>query len=261
MTARTLALVMAVVAGACAGDSNMRERIIVFAAASLTEAMDQLSSAFERRHPSSDIVVNLAGSNQLAFQIERGAHAHVFISANPHWMEYLVERDLVVSPIAVARNDLVIAAPPHNPGSVSSWRDLTREGLLVVMAAPEVPAGRYADSLLARLGRRGDAPRAYAADVMRNIVSQEESVKGVVAKLLLGEADAGFVYRSDITAASGLRIVSLPDGMGRTDNYLMALVDSDTTNLARTFAAFVLSGAGRQILNAWGFDPPVNHGS
>lgn len=238
------------------GASSRDERVNVFAAASLTEALGEVVTVFGQRHDGVAIAVNLAGSNQLALQIEQGAPADIFISANPHWMTYLADRDLVEEPIPIARNTLVIAIPGTNPGGMQSWKDLARAGTLVVRAADAVPAGRYADSTIAALDRRQDAPGGFAEALARNVVSHEESVKGVVAKLLLGEADAGFVYRTDVTQGNGLRIVALPEDLGATDDYLMALTRGGPSS-ARIVFDFLQSETARSILRHWGFGSPV----
>jgi molybdate transport system substrate-binding protein len=156
-------------------------RLRVFAAASLTEVFPQIDKRPQYQ---------FAGSDQLAFQIEQGASVDVFAAASPKYPEQLYREGLVQKPIAFATNTLVVIVPKSNPAHIHSVLDLTRPGVKVVIGDAGVPVGAYTRTVLANLGIR--------AAVMKNVVSQETDVKGVLGKVVLGEADAGFVYATDV---------------------------------------------------------------
>ena len=154
------------------------ERLNVYAAASLTEVFERIDS---------DQAYNFAGSNQLAFQIRQGAPVDVFASASPSYTQSLFRDGLVERPRTFASNTLVLAVPKSNPARVTSVYDLARKDVKLVIGTPRVPVGFYTREVLRRLG---------LSQVLAKVVSQEPDAKGVVGKLALGEADAGFVYSS-----------------------------------------------------------------
>jgi molybdate transport system substrate-binding protein len=161
-------------------------RLAVFAAASLTEVFPVLNK--EARY-------SFAGSDQLAFQIEQGARADVFAAASPKYPEKLYAEGLVQKPIPFATNSLVVIVPKSNPAHIRTVDDLTKPGVKVVIGDPGVPVGGYTQTVLKNLGIQGA--------VMKNVVSEETDVKAVVAKVALGEADAGFVYVTDVRPVRG----------------------------------------------------------
>ena len=172
----------------------------VYAAASLTEAFQELGRSLEQAHPGLTVRFNFAGSQQLALQIEQGAPADVFASADQRWMSYVVEKGQVEGePVVFARNRLVAIVPRTNPARIGGLQDLARKGTKIVLAAEVVPVGKYSRDALARLAGAEGYPKDYDRRVLANVVSQEENVKSVVAKVQLGEADAGIVYQSDVT--------------------------------------------------------------
>jgi len=174
--------------------------LTVYAAASLTDAFRDLGRTLEAAHPGLTVRFNFAGSQQLALQIEQGAPADVFASADQRWMSYAAEKGLVAGESAIfARNRLVAIVPRTNPARIGGLPDLARRGTKVVVAAEAVPAGKYSREALEKLSTAPGFPPEYARRVLANVVSQEENVKAVVAKVQLGEADAGLVYRSDVT--------------------------------------------------------------
>jgi molybdate transport system substrate-binding protein len=157
------------------------ERLRVFAAASLTEVFPLIDSRPRYQ---------FAGSDQLAFQIQQGAGVDVFAAASPKYPEQLYRQGLVQKPIPFATNTLVLIVPKSNPVRIHTVLDLARPGVKVVIGDPSVPVGAYTRTVLSNLG--------ISAAVLRNVVSQETDVKGVLAKVALGEADAGFVYATDV---------------------------------------------------------------
>jgi molybdate transport system substrate-binding protein len=216
-------------------------KLTVFAAASLAGVFPQLDRG--QRY-------SFAGSDQLAFQIEQGAPADVFASANTKYPDRLYAAGLVEKPKVFATNELVLIVPRENEAGIHSVRDLTEKGVRVVIAARGVPAGDYTRTALTSLG--------LASAVLRNVVSEETDVKGVVAKVALGEADAGFVYRTDARAAvRDVYTLELPASAQPVIKYELAVVKR-TKHLytARKFVARVLSRAGRLALARAGFGLP-----
>ena len=161
-------------------------RLTVYAAASLTAVFPKIDH--RPRY-------NFAGSDQLALQIQQGGPADVFAAASPKYPEQLYKQGLVQKPIAFATNTLILIVPKSNPAHIHSVTDLTRPGVKVVIGDASVPVGSYTRTVLTNLG--------ILAAVMKNVVSQETDVKGVLAKVVLGEADAGFVYVTDALSVKG----------------------------------------------------------
>lgn len=233
--------------------------ITVFAAASLTEAFTVLGKVLEERMPDLRVAFNFAGSQQLALQIEQGARADVFASADQRWMEDLQRRGLILdTPREFARNRLVVIIPGSNPGKVTQLQDLARPGLKFVIAADAVPAGRYIRAALANLSRAPGFGRDFAQRVLKNVVSEEDNVKTVVAKVQLGEADAGAVYRSDVTRAVSDKVtaIDIPDPYNVIASYPIATTRSGNPT-GQQFVALVLSPLGQQFLWGFNFLPPA----
>lgn len=244
-----------------AGPLEAQGTLTVYAAASLTEAYGEIGKAFERAHPGVTVRFNFAGSQVLATQIEQGARADVFASADQRWMQYLEQKDLLAdSPRVFARNQLVVLLPKSNPGQVKKLQDLARPGVRLVLAGRQVPAGTYAREALARLkGAPGFSP-SYDQQVLVNLVSEEENVRAVAAKVQLREADAGIVYQTDVTPnlRSQATLLEIPDPYNPIAEYPIATVAGGRQDLARAFIDFVLSAAGQEILRARGFlGPPA----
>lgn len=233
--------------------------INVFAAASLTEAFGELARLAERQHPGWHVDLQLAGSQQLAMQIEQGAPAAVFASADEHWMRYLGDRGLLAGePQDFAHNRLVVIVPKANPARIERIEDLARPGIKLVLGAAAVPVGRYSRDVLANLSGSAAFGPDYREHVLRNVVSEEQEVKGVVAKVQLGEADAGIVYGSDVTAkvAGAVRMLPIPGPQNVTATYPIAIVkNAADLSAARAFVALVLSQEGQQVLGSHGLIP------
>ena len=235
--------------------------LTVFAAASLSEPFASMASLFQ--HGSGRVDFNFAGSQQLAVQIEHGAVADVFASADERWMAYVQTRGLLRGePRIFARNDLVVILPSANPAGVGRLQDLARAGVKVVVAADSVPAGRYARTVLERLADAPEFDADYAERVRRNVVSEEDNVKGVVAKVQLGEADAGFVYRSDVThaLAAKVRTLEIPEPYNVVASYVIAVLKgAHNAPLAQGFVDLVLSAEGQRVLEEHGFIKAAAH--
>jgi molybdate transport system substrate-binding protein len=237
---RTFALAALVLALAGCGGDRDEEPLTVFAASSLTEVFRTLSP--ETRF-------NFAGSDELATQIREGAAADVYAAASPLYPDELRGEALLEEPRIFATNQLALIVPPDNPAGIDSLGDLTRAGTRVVVGARGVPIGDYTRTLLAVAGR---------ADVLGRVVSEEEDVKGIVGKVRLGEADAGFVYLTDARAAGeDVRTVELSEAVQQLVRYPVALVaGTDQPEEARAFVDLLLSARGRRLLRQAGFGVP-----
>ena len=215
--------------------------LTVFAAASLTAVFPQIDNA-ER--------YSFAGSDQLALQIRQGAPADVFAAASPKYTELAYRDGFVTKPIVFATNKLIVLVPKSNPAGIRTVYDLRRAGVKVVIGDKSVPIGTYTRQILDTLG--------ITNDVMPNVVSQETDVKGIVSKVALGEADAGFVYRTDARpVASRTRALAVPDWAQPPIRYEIAVVKASSHPVAaRAFVKRVTSTRGRKLLAAAGFGLP-----
>jgi len=234
--------------------------LTVFAAASLAGAFAAIEQAFEVVHPGVDVVLNLAGSQQLAQQLGLGAPADVFASANPQQMQAAVEAGRVESdaPQPFASNRLVVVVPEDNPAGPVRLQDLARPGLRLVLAAEEVPVGRYSRHFLEKASRDEAFGAEYGQQVLAQVASFEQNVRAVLTKVALGEADAGIVYTSDLVGAGadGVARIDIPDAFNSVAFYPIAPVsESPHPDLARAFVVFVLSSEGQEILTRYGFAP------
>jgi molybdate transport system substrate-binding protein len=236
--------------------ATQKPTLTVFAAASLTDAFDEIGEAFEEAN-GVEIVFNFGSSSTLAAQLAEGAPADVFASANTRQMDVVREAGRIDGqPQPFAKNRLVIAVPADNPGNILSLRDLARPGILLVVAASNVPVRDYTDTMLERLAAAPDFGEQYRQAVLDNIVSEEDNVRQVVAKVALGEADAGIVYQSDITPdiAEEVSAVAIPDGYNSIAAYPIAIIDdAPNPQLAQAFVDYILSDEGQDTLVQWGF--------
>ncbi len=220
--------------------------LTVYAAASLTAAAEELAEEFEARHDGVRVQLNLAGSSDLAAQIEQGAPADVFASADAETMDALETAGLLAGePAAFATNTLQIAVPPGNPAHVRSLPDLAGGDVAVVVCAPVVPCGRAARAV------------ADAAGVWLSPVSEEQSVTDVLGKVSSGEADAGLVYITDVLAAGG-RVEGIPirGAAAGTNTYPAAVVrGAERPRLAERFVGLLTGPTGQRVLRDLGFGP------
>jgi molybdate transport system substrate-binding protein len=232
-----VALLALVLAAPVSGATTLN----VFAAASLTDVFPKIAKA-ER--------YSFAGSDQLALQIRQAAPADVFAAASPKYTELAYRDGFLQKPVVFATNKLIILVPHSNPAGIKNVYDLRRAGLKLVIGDKTVPIGTYTRQILDTLG--------ITSDVMRNVVSNETDVKGIVAKVALGEADAGFVYRTDARAvASQTRTLALPAWAQPPIRYEIAVVKASThAAAARAYIKKVTSTRGRRLLAAAGFGLP-----
>jgi molybdate transport system substrate-binding protein len=202
------------------------------------------------------VTFNFAGSQALRTQIEEGAPADVFASASQTEMETLLSKGLVAQNAAqiFLRNRLVVILPENNPAGVETLEDLARTGIKLVLAAEEVPVGKYTRQALDRMN--GPFGGHFKDQVLSNVVSNEDNVRQVVAKVQLGEGDAGIVYTSDAVAAPGLETVEIPAEFNVIASYPIApAIKSANADLAAAFIEAVLSRDGQAVLEKWGFAP------
>ena len=229
--------------------------LTVFAAASLTDAFTEIGKAFEAANPGVTVVLNFANSRALSTQIEEGAVADVFASANTKEMDTLAAAGMVGEAQSFVNNLLTIIVAPDNPAGLSTPQDLTRAGLKLALAAEEAPVGKYAREVLGKLDALYGT--GYEDAVLANVVSNEDNVKQVVAKVQLGEADAGMVYTSDVVAAPELLSIEIPAEQNVIAVYPIAVLQtSGEPTLAQAFIDYVLSDEGQAVLYAWGFRAP-----
>jgi molybdate transport system substrate-binding protein len=182
----------------------------VFAASSLTEVLREVARSYEKAHSDTHIRLNFAGSQTLATQIEQGAPADLFISANQMVMERLQNQGLVEPPHPLLSNQLALAVRRDLRPALTSYQDLARPGLLLVIGNRQVPVGRYTRQLLTALAADPTCGPTLVGQIEGNVVSEENQVKAIVTKLLLGEADAGVVYRSDLVGSAARRLAAIP---------------------------------------------------
>jgi molybdate transport system substrate-binding protein len=228
--------------------------ITVFAASSLTEAFSAIAVAFEVRQPGTNVALNFASSSLLSTQLLQGAPADVFASADKAQMAPVVDAGLTITdPRVFALNVLAVITPVNS--NLVKLPDLQEPGLLLILAAPEVPAGRYAHIFLARLEEIYGV--GFAGRVLANLASEELNVRQAAAKIALDEADAAIVYRSDLLSLRGIRQLPLPEGVSPVAHYPIApLTTGLNPDLAAAFVEFVLSDQGQAIVARHGFMSP-----
>jgi molybdate transport system substrate-binding protein len=230
--------------------------LTVFAASSLTDAFTEMRKVFEANHPGVTVTTNYSGSQALRTQLEQGAIADVFASANTKEMDTLVADNLIHSDTAqiFLTNSLLVILPANNPANIQTLKDLSQPGIKLVLAAEEVPVGKYARQVLDNLDALYGA--SFKDAVLTNLVSNEDNVKQVVAKVQLGEADAGIVYVSDAVAAPELKTIFITDEFNEIAKYPIAVLSTaPEPEMAAAFVNFVLSVEGQAILQKWGFTP------
>jgi molybdate transport system substrate-binding protein len=239
--------------------TNNPQTLTVFAAASLAEAFTEIGQGFEAGHPGVKVAFNFAGSQQLAQQLAQGAQADVFASANQAQMDAAVSAGRVaVGDVQIfAHNHLVVIYPKDNPADLARLQDLARPGLMLVMAAREVPVGSYSLQFLEKASQSPGFGGDFEGKALANAVSYEENVRAVYSKVALGEADAGIVYTSDIPKDDPrVGSLAIPDELNVVAVYPIApLEDSPNPELAASFVKFVISPTGQGILAGYGFSP------
>lgn len=246
----TMAALLLVAVAGCGPDdsdgSSAKDTLTVYAAASLTETFEEIGAEFGATHDGVEVAFNFAGSSDLVSQIQQGAPADVFASADEANMAKLTNEGLEGSdPEGFASNTLEIVVPPGNPAGVEGFQDLAGDGLNLVICAPEVPCGAATQTV------------ADSAGAELSPVSEEQSVTDVLAKVTTGEADAGVVYVTDVIAAGDdVEGIEFSESSSAVNVYPIAPVaESANADLAQEFVDLVLDQTGQSILQDAGFAP------
>lgn len=239
------AAVLTATAGFAARATAQRSPLTIYAAASLTEAFRTLDPA--QRY-------SFGGSNTLETQIRNGAPADIFASAAPRHTQRLFKARIVEKPVTLTSNRLVVIVPSANPAGIRSVYDLERKPVKLVIAGPAVPVGAYTRAVLRRM---------RLLSVLSKVVSREPDVKGVVGKVAIGQADAGFVYGTDAHAVRArVRVIRIPAWAQPSVRYEIAVVSrSSSKAAARAWINVLLSARGQRALANHGFLPPVRASS
>lgn len=237
--------------GVCRSDPGSESRLSVYAASSLTDVFRELETLFEASHPGVDVALTFAGSQILRVQIQEGAPADVFASADPEHIRALTSLGLASRVSAFAANELVVVVPVENPAGIERFEDLPRASRIVI-GSPGVPVGRYARAVLHR------ADEAFGPDfadsVLAKVVSEETNVRLARSRVELGEADAALVYRTDARTARNVRVILIPPTVSVRAEYAAAVVHRDAGSpLARSWVDFLLTPEAREVLSAHGF--------
>jgi molybdate transport system substrate-binding protein len=244
-----VALALVVVSGCSSKDepAAANAKIMVFAAASLKKTFTDIGERFKTDNPGASVEFSFAGSSDLVTQLTQGAQADVFASADTKNMDKAAQAGLLAGdPVTFASNTLTIAVAPGNPKKIASFKDLTQQGLNVVVCAPQVPCGSATQKVEQSTG------------VKLNPVSEESSVTDVLNKVETGQADAGLVYVTDaIGAGDKVASVPFPEAVGAVNTYPIAVLkESKSQELAHKFVDLVTAEAGQKMLNAAGFAKP-----
>lgn len=240
--------------------AQQTDTLTIFAASSLTDAFVELEHIYETQNPTVDVLFNFAGSSTLAAQINAGAPADIFASANEMQMQALVDAEIIHDDdvLIFATNRLIIALPTENPAHIKSLSDLARDGVLLAFAVPDVPIRVYTDILLEMLNNEfGDD---YSSRVLQNVVTEEANVRQVIARVALGEVDAGIVYQTDVVGdmSDQLDLIPIKADINPMATYPIArLFNSPHQELAQTFIDLVQSEEGQMIMRRYGFCSPV----
>jgi molybdate transport system substrate-binding protein len=245
-------------AGSAAGSASGNASLTILGAASLKGVLDQARTAWEAANPGSKLTISTDSSSALEAQIEQGAPADVFLSADTTNPAKLVARGLAAgNPIRFAGNELIVIVPTSNPARITTPADLAKPGLKIIAAGDGVPITAYAMKLVANLARQPGYPSDFLAAYTSNIASKEDNVKAVVAKVVLGEGDAAIVYVTDAKAPTKVTTLPVPAEANVPATYAGVVVkDSANPDAARAFLDWLVGPQGQAILAGFGFLPP-----
>jgi len=235
------------------------EELVVFCAASLTGAFGEMGQIYEDE-TGVDVILNFDGTQAIRTQVEQGAIADVFVSANKKHMDALMSEGFMDNDTVsiFTENRMVVIVPEDNPADIQSLSDLAEPGVMIIMGVKEAPFGSYALQVLDNLANDSAYGPEYRDAVMKNVISQETAVSSLVSKIALGEADAGFAYQSDISPELSEQVskVEIPDQYNVVAEYpLGVLKESENPDEASSFIEFVISPEGREVLEKYGFMP------
>ncbi len=254
----TIALLAAIaVAGQTTVSGQTGSALTVFAAASLTDSFTEVGAAFDAK-TGGKTTFQFAGSQALRTQLENGARADVYASANAAQFDPLVKSGLVVGGGVFTKNRLIVIVPKKGAGNVKTLSDLAKPGVKLVIADKTVPVGGYARQVFAALEKSGKYGTDFNTRVLKNVVSEETNVRQVALKVQLGEADAGVVYTTDVTPSLAPQVIqiAIPTRYNVIASYpIGTLKASSNLETAKAFVDFVRSEAGQAILAKWGFLP------
>ena len=243
---------------ASAATSAIPGALTIFGAASLKGVLDKVKTTYDAANPGTTLTVSTDSSATLETQIEQGAPADVFLSADTTNPRKLVDNALATGAAVVfAGNKLTVIVPTANPGGIKTPADLARTGVKVIAAGDAVPITKYATQLVTNLATQTGYPADFAARYTANIASKEDNVKAIVAKVELGEGDAGIVYVTDAKASTKVATVDVPDAANVPASYAGIVVKaSKNTAAAQAFLSWFAGPEGQAILAGFGFLPP-----
>jgi molybdate transport system substrate-binding protein len=233
--------------------------LTIFAAASLKGVLDKAKAAYQAANPGTTLTISTDSSSALEAQIEQGAPADVFLSADTKNPQALLDKGFGAGSLVVfAGNKLTIVVPVDNPGGVTSPKDLGKSGLKIIAAGDEVPITRYAKQLVANLAALPGYPSDLATVYAAHVISREDNVKAVIAKIELGEGDAAIVYVTDAKASTKVTTVPIdPDSANIPATYAGVLVKASANGVAaKAFLEWFAGADGQAILAGFGFLPP-----
>jgi len=251
------ALIATMILVSSAAFAEEPKELTVFTAASLTGAFGEIGQVYENETGLS-VAFNFDGSQALRTQLENGAYADVFASANKKQMNAIMNEGLMnnSSIIIFAKNKLSLIIPKDNPAKIGNISDLAKPGLKIIMGTKDVPVGDYALQIISKLGNDSAYGSDFKTKVIANVISQETNVNYVVTKVALGEADVGFAYVSDVSEdlASKLNKVDIPNEYNIIAEYpIGVLKDTKYPLQSQDFIDFVTSDQGKAILEKYGF--------
>jgi len=254
-----VALIAALVLASFAGLAEEPKELTVFTAASLTGAFGEIGQMYKNQ-TNIEVAFNFDGSQALRTQIENGAYADVFVSANKKQMNAVKNSGLMNnSSITIfTKNKLSLIVPKGNPAKISNLSDLAKPGLKIVIGTKDVPVGDYALQIISKLGNDSAYGPDFKTKVLANVISQETNVNYVVTKVALGEADVGFAYVSDVTEelASKVDKIDIPDEYNIIAEYpLGILLESKYPAESQEFMNLVMSDEGKAAMEKYGFAP------
>lgn len=259
MIKKLVAAMLAILMIASLAGGSGTEELVVFCAASLTGAFGEMGQIYEDEN-GVDVILNFDGTQAIRTQVEQGAYADVFVSANKKHMDALMAEGFMDndSVSIFTENKMVVIVPEENPADIQSLSDLAEPGIMIIMGIREAPFGSYAFQVLDNLANDSAYGPEFRDAVMNNVVSQETSVSHLVSKIALGEVDAGFAYQSDISPELSEQVskVEIPDQYNVVAEYpLGRLKESRNPDEAASFIEFVISPEGRMVLEKYGFQP------
>ncbi len=245
-------------APASAATSPSAADLTILGAASLKKVLDQAKTAYEAANPGTKLTISTDSSSALETKIEQGAPADVFLSADTTNPKKLVDKGLAAGePVTFAGNKLTVIVPSDNPAGIKTPADLAKPGVKIIAAEDAVPITKYATQLVADLAKETGYPADFAAAYTKNIASKEDNVGQVVAKIELGEGDAGIVYVTDAKSSTKVMPIDVPPTADVPATYDGVVVKaSQDPAAAKAFLDWLAGPDGQAILSSFGFLPP-----